>query len=97
MSVGFCRYSKGAADEWTSTQELIVTKGVFTVCSDDGDKTAKASEVIFLTKAGRSSTGARWTIPGSSMWSIRIGWMQPASRSVPTYRMRSTRHEIVAI
>jgi ethanolamine utilization protein EutQ len=51
MSVGFCRYSKGAANEWTVTYDeaLIVTKGVFTVHSADGAKTAKVGEIIFLT------------------------------------------------
>lgn len=52
MSVGFARYSQGQINEWTVTYDeaLIVTKGSFTVRSEDGAKTAKAGEVIFLTK-----------------------------------------------
>ncbi len=53
MSVGFARYKKkGDRNEWTVTYDeaLIVTKGIFTVHSDEGVKTAKAGEVIFLTK-----------------------------------------------
>ncbi len=52
MSVGFAQYQKGESNEWIVTYDeaLIVTKGVFTVRSADGAKTAKAGEVIFLTK-----------------------------------------------
>lgn len=51
MSVGFARYGKGESNEWTVTYDVvdIVTKGVFTVRSADGAKTAKAGEVIFMT------------------------------------------------
>jgi ethanolamine utilization protein EutQ (cupin superfamily) len=51
MSVGFARYSQGQINEWTVTYDeaLIVTKGISTVRSEDGAKTAKAGEVIFLT------------------------------------------------
>jgi ethanolamine utilization protein EutQ len=53
MSVGF--YSnkrKGEQTEWVVTYDeaLIVTKGALTVRFADGAKTAKAGEVIFLTK-----------------------------------------------
>lgn len=52
MSVGFARYGKGAANEWTVTYDeaLIITKGVFTVRSADGAKTARPGDVLFLTK-----------------------------------------------
>jgi ethanolamine utilization protein EutQ len=52
MSVGFCRYQKGESNEWIVTYDevLIVTKGVFSVSSKGETKTAKAGEVIFLTK-----------------------------------------------
>jgi ethanolamine utilization protein EutQ len=52
MSVGFARYNKGEFNEWIVTYDeaLIVTKGVFTVRSTDDVTTAKAGEVIFLTK-----------------------------------------------
>lgn len=52
MSVGFCRYQKGESNEWIVTYDeaLIVTKGVFSVGSEGETKTAKAGEVIFLTK-----------------------------------------------
>ena len=52
MSVGFARYGKGESNEWTVTYDevLIVTKGSFTVHSVDGVQTAKAGEVLWLTK-----------------------------------------------
>jgi ethanolamine utilization protein EutQ len=52
MTVGFARYGKGEFNEWTLTYDeaLIVTKGAFTVRSEDGVETAKEGEVIFLTK-----------------------------------------------
>ncbi|MBA3712681.1 MAG: cupin [Pyrinomonadaceae bacterium] len=52
MSVGFCWYQKGESNEFivTNHEALIVTRGVFTVRSSDGAKTAKVGEVIFLTK-----------------------------------------------
>lgn len=52
MSVGFARYDKGETNEFIITYDevLVVTKGVFTVRSADGAKTAKAGEIIFLTK-----------------------------------------------
>ncbi len=52
MSVGFCRYQKGESNEWTVTYDeaLIVTRGVFSVISEGEKKTAKAGEIIFLTK-----------------------------------------------
>ncbi len=53
MSVGFYRNArKGEKNEWIVTYDeaLIVTKGALTVRSVDGAKTAKAGEVLFLTK-----------------------------------------------
>jgi|SRR5687768_9210600 ethanolamine utilization protein EutQ len=53
MSVGFYRNKhKGERNEWVVTYDeaLIVTKGALTVRADDGAKTARAGEVIFLTK-----------------------------------------------
>lgn len=53
MSVGFYRNrKKGEKNEWVVSYDeaLIVTKGVITVRSADGAKTAKAGEIIFLTK-----------------------------------------------
>lgn len=53
MSVGYYRnLRKGARNDWVVTYDeaLSVTKGALTVRSPDGDKTAKAGEVIFLTK-----------------------------------------------
>ena len=52
MSVGFARYRKGAANDWTVTYDeaLVITRGVFTVDSEDGPRTANAGEVIFLTE-----------------------------------------------
>lgn len=53
MSVGFYRNKKkGEKNEWVVTYDeaLIVTRGALTVRSADGAKTAKAGEVIFLTK-----------------------------------------------
>lgn len=56
MSVGFYRNrNRGDRNEWTVTYDeaLIVTKGALTVHSDEGAKTAKAGEVLFLTKGTR--------------------------------------------
>ena len=53
MSVGFYRNrKKGERNEWVVTYDeaLIVTKGSLTIRSGEGAKTAKAGEVIFLTK-----------------------------------------------
>lgn len=53
MSVGFYRnMRKGERNEWVVTYDeaLIVTKGALTVRSADGAVTARAGEVIFLTK-----------------------------------------------
>jgi ethanolamine utilization protein EutQ len=53
MSVGFYRNKrKGEKNEWIVTYDeaLIVTKGALTVRFADGARTAKAGEVLFLTK-----------------------------------------------
>lgn len=52
MSVGFGRYQKGESNEWIVTYDevFVVTKGAYTIHSVDGAKTAKAGEVLFLTK-----------------------------------------------
>ena len=53
MSVGFYRNKvKGDRNEWIVTYDeaLIVTKGALTIRFEEGAKTAKAGEVIFLTK-----------------------------------------------
>ena len=56
MSVGYYRNrKKGERNEWVVTYDeaLIVTKGALTVRSADGTKTAKAGEILFLTKGTR--------------------------------------------
>ncbi len=56
MSVGFYRNrNKGERNDWIVTYDeaLIVTKGALTIRSDDGATTARAGEVIFLTKGTR--------------------------------------------
>jgi ethanolamine utilization protein EutQ len=53
MSVGFYRNRrKGEKNEWVVTYDeaLIVTRGALTVRFADGARTARAGEVIFLTK-----------------------------------------------
>jgi ethanolamine utilization protein EutQ len=53
MSVGFYRNKrKGEKNEWVVTYDeaLVVTKGALTIRFAEGAKTAKAGEVIFLTK-----------------------------------------------
>jgi ethanolamine utilization protein EutQ len=53
MSVGFYRNKrKGEKNEWIVSYDeaLIVTKGALTIRSADGAKTARAGEIIFLTK-----------------------------------------------
>jgi ethanolamine utilization protein EutQ len=56
MSVGFYRNrKKGEHNEWVVTYDeaLIVTKGALTVRSSEGATTARAGEVVFLTKGTR--------------------------------------------
>ena len=55
MSVGFARYGNGASNEWVITYDeaLIITKGTFSVQWDGGTQTAKAGEVLFLSKGAR--------------------------------------------
>ena len=51
MSVGFARYAPGESNEWVVTYDeaLIVTKGAYSVTSEDGvETTARAGDVIFL-------------------------------------------------
>jgi ethanolamine utilization protein EutQ len=51
MSVGFARYGPGETNAWVVTYDeaLIVTRGAYTVTSEDGvETTARAGEVIFL-------------------------------------------------
>jgi ethanolamine utilization protein EutQ len=53
MSVGYYRNAKkGERNEWIVTYDeaLIVTKGALTIRHGNGATTAKAGEVIFLTK-----------------------------------------------
>jgi ethanolamine utilization protein EutQ len=53
MSVGFYRNKrKGERNEWVVTYDeaLIVTRGALTVRYEGGAKTARAGEIIFLTK-----------------------------------------------
>ncbi len=56
MSVGFYRNrKKGESNDWIVTYDeaLVVTKGALTVRSVEGATTARAGEVIFLTKGTR--------------------------------------------
>lgn len=52
MGTGFARYNKGASNDWIVTYDeaLVVTKGIFSVQTADGTATARAREIIFLTK-----------------------------------------------
>jgi ethanolamine utilization protein EutQ len=53
MSAGYYRNKrKGEKNEWVVTYDevLIVAKGALTIRTADGAKTAKAGEIIFLTK-----------------------------------------------
>jgi ethanolamine utilization protein EutQ len=53
MSIGYYRNrNKGDRNEWIVTYDeaLIVIKGALTVRSAEGAKTAKAGEVLFITK-----------------------------------------------
>ncbi len=53
--MGFGRYSRGASNAWVVTYDeaLVVTKGAFSVRTDEGTVTARAGEVILLTKGTR--------------------------------------------
>ncbi len=56
MSVGFYRNrNKGERNAWIVTYDeaLIVTKGALTIESDDSVTTARAGEILFLTKGTR--------------------------------------------
>jgi ethanolamine utilization protein EutQ len=56
MSVGFYRNrTRGERNEWVVTYDeaLVITKGALTVRSEEGATTARAGEVIFLTKGTR--------------------------------------------
>jgi ethanolamine utilization protein EutQ (cupin superfamily) len=69
MSAGYYRNKrKGEKNEWVVTYDevLIVAKGALTIRTADGAKTAKAGEIIFLTKgtalayeAGTTRSAAR--------------------------------------
>ena len=52
MGAGFARYRKGASNDWHVWYDevLIITKGVFSVISDEGTRTANVGEIIFLSK-----------------------------------------------
>jgi ethanolamine utilization protein EutQ len=53
MSVGFYQNKiKGERNEWVVTYDeaIIVTRGTLTIRTPEGSKTAKAGEVLFLTK-----------------------------------------------
>jgi ethanolamine utilization protein EutQ len=52
MSVGFARYGKGASNPWVVTYDeaLIITSGAFSVEWKEGTQTARAGEVLFLSK-----------------------------------------------
>lgn len=52
MGAGFAQYDKGASNIWVVTYDevLIIIKGVFSVKTATGTATARAGEIIFLTK-----------------------------------------------
>ena len=53
MSAGYYRnLKKGEKNEWVVTYDevLVVTKGALTIRTADGSTTARAGEIIFLTK-----------------------------------------------
>jgi ethanolamine utilization protein EutQ len=52
MSVGFARYVRGEWHDWQATHDevLIVTKGQFALKSSDGVKSARAGEILFITR-----------------------------------------------
>jgi ethanolamine utilization protein EutQ len=74
MSVGFARYAKGAANEWTAVYDeaIVVTKGVFTVDSAAGSRTARAGEVMFLRRGShivyRAEEDTEWVYVTYPTW-----------------------------
>lgn len=53
MSVGYyLNRRKGEKNEWVVTYDeaLVVLRGALTIRTDEGAKTAKAGEILFLTK-----------------------------------------------
>jgi ethanolamine utilization protein EutQ len=56
VTAGFARYAPGQSNEWVVAYDeaLIVTRGAFSVASEDGrETTAGAGELIFLRKGTR--------------------------------------------
>jgi ethanolamine utilization protein EutQ len=55
LGVGFARYGRGANNDWIVSYDeaLIVTKGTFSVRTEQGTLTARAGEVILLTQGTR--------------------------------------------
>jgi ethanolamine utilization protein EutQ len=55
LGVGFLRYRSGESNEWVVTYDEvnIVTKGAYTFRTDEGDFTAKAGEILHITKGTR--------------------------------------------
>ena len=60
MGVGFARYKRGESNAWTVTYDeiLVITKGTFSVKTDDGVVTARAGEIIQLTKGTKLTYAA---------------------------------------
>lgn len=52
MGAGFARYDKGASNKWIVAYDevLVVAKGAFSVETAEGVVSARAGEIIFLTK-----------------------------------------------
>ena len=63
MSVWFAKYGAGESNEWTVTYDevIVVLRGRFTVGGPDGARTARAGEVIFLTKGTKVTYLAQTT------------------------------------
>jgi ethanolamine utilization protein EutQ len=57
LGVGFALYGRGATNDWVVTYDeaLVVIKGTFSVRTEEGTVTARAGEVILLTKGTKLS------------------------------------------
>lgn len=60
MSVGFARYAPGVSNDWVVSYDevLIVTKGAFTVAAEGRRTTARAGELIVLSKGTKLTYSA---------------------------------------
>lgn len=52
MSTGYCRYAPGQSMEYTLTYDevLVITKGRFSIRTDESEVTAGAGEILYINR-----------------------------------------------